>query len=177
MGQAKKRREQIAQYAEGRCNGCNLCCVAFTIPEISKPAFTPCPNICAAGCSLHNSDSKPKTCIDFNCDYIVAHALNSPSKALIPHPKDAGAYVSHPGGGSNTAVMHVDPRNPGKWRTSGMPAYLKALVRTGLKIAIMDRGFQFETATVAGIDSLAAMDHVEQAIANGHKPTLLPEAS
>jgi hypothetical protein len=172
MGQAKRRREEIAGYAPGRCNGCNLCCVVFTIPEIEKKAFTPCANLCAAGCSIHNLPTKPKTCIEFECDYIVAHRTNHRNKDVIPHPKDAGAYISHPGT-PNVVLMSVDPKHPSKWQSSSMPTYLRALSRAGFKVVVMDRGYHFEADTVAEIDAMLSVDLVQQAIARGEQPRYL----
>ena len=31
------------------CDGCQACCVFFTIPELAKPGMTPCRHSCAAG--------------------------------------------------------------------------------------------------------------------------------
>jgi len=169
MGQAKKRREEIATYAPGRCNGCNLCCVIFEIPEIGKAPFVPCANLCSAGCSIHNSGSKPKTCVEFVCRYISVHELDLEEKAIIPHPKDAGAYVVEKG--PRHLVVYVDPKQPRKWTHSGMPSYLKTMRQFGFSVAIIDRGYEFTPESDARIDSMVMADYVELAVGKGIKPT------
>lgn len=165
MGQAKRRRELTATYAPGRCNGCNLCCVLFDIPELSKPQFVPCANICEAGCSIHGA-GQPQACVRFECDYILAHKLDLGHKAAIPHPKDAGAYVGHLTE-QGIATLYVDPKHPRKWQSTTLPTYLKALIGMGLKIGIYDRGYRVVTETAVGIDELASIDIAEFAAANG----------
>jgi len=176
MGQAKRRREQIAGYAPGQCNGCDLCCVIAKIPEIGKAPFSPCANLCAAGCSLHNSDSKPKTCIDFDCRYIMSHRLDLDDKAIIPHPKEAGAYVSLPHDPRNL-IVYVDPKNPRKWHGSRMPNYLRTVMRSGIKVTVIDRGFEFPLSDASHIDAMMQVDLVEEAISRGLKPKYGAEAA
>jgi len=170
MGQAKRRRELIANFAPGQCNGCNLCCVVFTIPEIEKPAFKPCANLCAAGCSLHNQPSKPKTCVDYECNYVIAHRENLPSKNVIPHPKDAGAFLGQPKDNMHL-VLYVDPKQPRKWQGTTMPAILKAAVQTGMRVSIFDRGFKVDTTNVEGVEALSSIDIAEAAASQGVNPS------
>lgn len=167
MGQAKRRKAEIDNYAPGQCNGCNLCCVIPTIPEIGKKSFTRCGNLCSVGCSLHGSDAKPRICVEFDCTYITAHKLGLAQRDLIPHPKEAGAYLAHPER-QKAVVLYVDPRQPRKWQSSSlMKRYLKGLVAAGYKVAILDRGYQFETTTAKGVDDMASMDLAAVAEAQG----------
>lgn len=172
MGQAKRRRELIANYAPGQCNGCNLCCVVSTIPEIEKPAFKPCANLCPAGCSLHNLPSKPRTCVDFECNYVIAHRLDLPSKELLPHPKEAGAFLGQPKDDMHM-VLYVDPRHPHKWQGSTIPDVLKGAVRMGMKVSIFDRGFKVDTSTVEGVEALSTVDIAEAAASQGVQPSFV----
>lgn len=169
MGQAKRRREEIATYAPGRCNGCNLCCVIFEIPEIDKAPFVPCANLCSAGCSIHNSGRKPSTCVEFECRYVCMHKLDAEEKAIIPHPKDAGAYVVEKG--LRKLFVYVDSKNPRKWAFSAMPNYLKTMIGHGFKVTIIDRGYEFSVDSDARIDSMAQVDYVELARGRGIRPS------
>lgn len=47
------------------CAGCRVCCTATSIPEIEKPAWTPCPSECEAGCSRYAD--RPQVCVDYRC--------------------------------------------------------------------------------------------------------------
>jgi len=173
MGQAKRRREALAHEGKGNCNGCNLCCVVFEIPEIKKAPFVPCEKLCAAGCSIHNLPIKPATCIDFECNYVVAHKFNMPTKDIIPHPNDCGAYASQPTPDGRKLVLYVDPSRPEKWKTSAMPAYLKSMLRKGIKLTVVDRGYEFQTEIPEGVDHMLSIDMVAAAAAQGLKPTIV----
>ena len=170
MGQAKRRREATAQPGQGTCNGCKLCCIIPAILELPKAPFTPCKNLCEDGCSIHGN-GQPQTCIKFDCRYILAHRLNLKDKDILPHPKEAGAYIALPKDPSNV-VMYVDPSAPKRWQGSAMPAYLKTLMRqAGVKVTIVDRGYQFTLDDPEEIDAMAAFDMVEVSRARGLKPT------
>lgn len=51
------------------CGDCNACCIAPSIAEIAKPAFSPCHNLCGGneGCSRY--EDRPKDCRTFNCSW------------------------------------------------------------------------------------------------------------
>jgi len=170
MGQAKRRRDTGGTEGQGTCNGCKLCCIVTAIPEIEKAPFVPCANLCDIGCSIHGK-GQPKTCITFNCRYIMAHRLNLKDKEILPHPNDAGAYVALPKDPQNV-VMYVDPNDPAKWRGSAMPAYLKTLMlNAGVGVTIIDRGYQFKMDSIDEIDAMASVDLVELSRARGLRPT------
>jgi len=172
MGQAKRRREGAAKEGQGTCNGCKLCCVIPAIPEIGKAPFAPCGNLCDIGCSIHGR-GQPQTCIKFDCRYILAHRLNLKDREILPHPKDAGAYVSLPRDPRNV-VVYIDPDDPSKWQGSAMPDYLRTLMRAGVGVTVIDRGFQFTLGDPSEIDAFVAVDMVAAALAKGLKPTYAP---
>ncbi len=53
--------------ADRVCGDCTTCCTVLTVdtPDFSKPAGTPCANLCAAGCSIH--DVRPPICRTWFC--------------------------------------------------------------------------------------------------------------
>ncbi|HXH15614.1 MAG TPA: YkgJ family cysteine cluster protein [Sphingomonas sp.] len=53
--------------AERACGDCTACCTILTVdtPDFKKPAGTPCVNLCAAGCGIH--DVRPPICRTWFC--------------------------------------------------------------------------------------------------------------
>lgn len=52
------------------CGDCNVCCVVGAVPELEKPAHTPCKFIktCKSGsCSIFKSPELPSTCKTYDC--------------------------------------------------------------------------------------------------------------
>jgi hypothetical protein len=57
------------QPSQNHCGECQACCVVYCLPELQKPAYTPCRHLGAAGCSIH--DHLPATCSGFLCGYLL----------------------------------------------------------------------------------------------------------
>jgi Fe-S-cluster containining protein len=53
--------------ADRACGDCTACCTVLTVdtPDFSKPAGTPCANLCATGCRIH--DVRPHICRTWFC--------------------------------------------------------------------------------------------------------------
>lgn len=53
--------------ADRTCGDCTACCTVLTVntPEFSKPAGTPCTNLCADGCRIH--EVRPRICRTWFC--------------------------------------------------------------------------------------------------------------
>ena len=51
---------------ERQCGGCTMCCKAFGVPEIDKPAGRWCQH-CAAGSGCKIYEQRPRPCRDFYC--------------------------------------------------------------------------------------------------------------
>jgi len=54
------------------CGNCNVCCIIGAVPELCKPAHTPCVFLkdkpCKKGCcSMFDSPNLPKTCSEYDC--------------------------------------------------------------------------------------------------------------
>jgi len=48
-----------------RCGTCTGCCTTHRIPELEKPAGTPCPKLGEKGCSIYGKH--PTSCREFKC--------------------------------------------------------------------------------------------------------------
>jgi len=55
------------------CGPCQVCCELPMVPELSKPMFTRCENLCDAGCSVYAE--RPATCRAFVCAWLRGDAL------------------------------------------------------------------------------------------------------
>lgn len=51
---------------ERTCGDCHECCIHYRVPEMNKPAFTPCEHLCKAGCAIHDQP-RPPICTEFLC--------------------------------------------------------------------------------------------------------------
>ena len=52
------------------CGNCNVCCIIGAVPELCKPAHTPCVFLkqCNKGCcSIFNKPELPDTCRNYDC--------------------------------------------------------------------------------------------------------------
>lgn len=97
-----------APAAARTCDGCDLCCRTYDIPELGKPMGMPCPLIVAHGCAIHGSH--PKTCQTFRC-----HWLNQPDLGPEWRPSIAG-FVLRLDPDGVTMWVDVDPERAGAWR-------------------------------------------------------------
>lgn len=58
------------------CGDCKVCCIIPKIndPELTKPSFTPCSNLCGDGCKIYWR--RPKTCSGFECYWLASQKRN-----------------------------------------------------------------------------------------------------
>jgi hypothetical protein len=67
-GEADLETVLLGPVLAGRdCGDCTACCVVLTVdtPDFKKPAGTPCSNLTARGCSIH--DVRPHICRSWFC--------------------------------------------------------------------------------------------------------------
>jgi len=59
-----------------QCGECSVCCTVGAVPEIEKPAHSPCPFIktdkCGS-CSIYAEERLPKTCINYSCSWLQGY--------------------------------------------------------------------------------------------------------
>lgn len=73
---AKRRLPQTK--APGRsCGQCNECCSAMGVPELQKPAWTPCSHVVDHKCSCYTS--RPTSCQEYRCLWLQ-EAIDGPSR-------------------------------------------------------------------------------------------------
>lgn len=91
------------------CDGCTLCCKIFEIPEIAKPRHVWCGHCdVGKGCKIY--ETRPATCRDFHCGYLLMATLPEhwkPSRSRL-----VLTWESH----ANRMVVNVDPGRPDAWR-------------------------------------------------------------
>ncbi|MBX9730371.1 MAG: YkgJ family cysteine cluster protein [Sphingomonas sp.] len=75
--------------ADRACGDCTACCTVLTVntPEFSKPAGTPCANLCADGCGIH--DARPGICRTWFCAWRRVAAMPDAAR-----PDRSGLLVS-----------------------------------------------------------------------------------
>jgi hypothetical protein len=109
------------------CGECKQCCILPLIadPELNKPAFTPCQNLCAEGCAIYWR--RPKSCQGFECDWLRSQRRNDRMAPEL-RPDRCGAYFT-PDGTTNDSLVfecHGTP-NADAWR------YINELQAIGYK--------------------------------------------
>lgn len=64
------------------CGTCNACCVYPMVPELKKPADTPCRFLeaCGYGCQVY--EARPKSCRNYTCAWIEGHGGQQDSPVL-----------------------------------------------------------------------------------------------
>ena len=63
---AANEKKRVAKLKEPRkCNGCDVCCTVFGVPDIEKDIYERCDFLCEKGCKIYTS--RPKHCKEFYC--------------------------------------------------------------------------------------------------------------
>jgi hypothetical protein len=164
MGQAKRRRE--AGERVSWCRTCTYCCVLPEIVALEKPMYRACRHIRDGGCGIFGAPERPATCAAYECAYLFARLRESPDRNRIPHPLDAGAYF-HRDPVERAVVLFVDPARPERWKSSMIPALLRAEVAAGVTLVIFDRGRQMTIASEPLLDAVLSRDLVAFADGEG----------
>jgi hypothetical protein len=107
--------------APGRsCEGCTMCCKIFGIPELAKPKHEWCPH-CAVGSGCKIYETRPQSCRDFVCGWLVDAAIPEhwkPSKSrMVLTTEDDGRRL----------VVHVDTGRLDAWKKQPYYGELKKL--------------------------------------------------
>jgi hypothetical protein len=61
---------------ERTCSGCDVCCTVAGVPELGKPAGTPC-QYQGGGCALYGQPNRPLLCDRFKCSWLYGHGDES----------------------------------------------------------------------------------------------------
>jgi hypothetical protein len=62
-------RQPLARHR--RCGECTACCTFMYVPDLNKPAKTPCPKCTASGCGIYHS--RPLVCRGWGCEWWLGH--------------------------------------------------------------------------------------------------------
>ncbi len=89
------------------CGPCTLCCTVLDIPELAKPAGTPCRHL-GAGCGIY--PDRPSPCRVFTCGWLAIGALG---EAWRP---DIAGFLIRDERDSGYLCVDVDPARPDAWR-------------------------------------------------------------
>jgi hypothetical protein len=100
------------------CDGCTLCCKIFAIPELAKPRHEWCKH-CDVGKGCKVYETRPHTCRDFFCGYLLMpdlpeHWKPSRSRMVLTWESDA-----------NRMVINVDGGRPDAWKKEPYYAQIK----------------------------------------------------
>jgi hypothetical protein len=93
----------------------------MSVPELYKPAWSPCPN-CAAGVGCKVYPDRPQSCRDFLCGWLQAPYLGPDLK-----PDKCHVVLFQPD--RHTIVASCDPDWPDAWRAPAVIATLHQLAR------------------------------------------------
>jgi len=139
------------------CGPCTLCCTVLDIPELAKPAGTPCSHLCGS-CGIY--PDRPTPCRTFTCGWLAIEALG---EAWRP---DVAGFLIRDERDRGHLCIDVDPSRPDAWRAEPYFAQIKAWSRmvddrTGCVLVL------------AGLCTLVVFPEAEIALgAVGSDPTL-----
>jgi len=100
------------------CEGCTLCCKIFAIPEMPKQRHEWCRH-CDIGKGCRIYDTRPETCRDFFCGYLLMP--NLPEHWKPSRSRMVLTWESH----ANRMVINVDSGRPDAWRKEPYYAQIK----------------------------------------------------
>jgi hypothetical protein len=91
------------------CGTCNLCCKVYSIRELEKPAGRWCTHcVRGQGCSIHAS--RPRSCSDFFCSWLVDPNLGPEWKPEVAR------FVLSADATHRAIMVTVDPGRPRAWK-------------------------------------------------------------
>ena len=102
------------------CEGCTMCCKLFGIPELAKPRHEWCGH-CDVGKGCRAYETRPKSCRDFVCGYLV--------DAQVPEhwkPSKSRMVLTSENGGRRL-VIHVDTGRIDAWKKAPFYSEIKNL--------------------------------------------------
>jgi hypothetical protein len=70
------------------CGECTVCCIIPSIPELEKPKYTPCKNLCATGCGIY--PDRPPACSEFECAWLMDEAAGAIDLRYLERPDKVG---------------------------------------------------------------------------------------
>ncbi len=99
-----------ARIAPGRnCGSCMMCCKAFPVEELDKPAGTWCVHAKAGkGCTIH--ETRPESCRTFHCLWLRNANLGDEWKP------DRAKFVMSSFASTEIMAITVDPAQPLAWK-------------------------------------------------------------
>lgn len=130
-----------AKIAAGRsCDSCTMCCKIMGIAELDKPRNQWCPN-CEVGKSCKIYETRPQSCRDFNCIYLL-------DGSLAEHWKPSRSRMVLTRYQAGRLCVHVDPDRPDAWRKEPYYSELKAWSRAAAKSRAMVAVYVGENLTI-----------------------------
>jgi hypothetical protein len=108
------------------CDGCTLCCKIFAIPELPKPRHEWCKH-CDTGKGCNVYETRPQTCRDFYCGYLLMP--NLPEHWKPSRSRMVLTWESH----ANRMVINVDGGRPDAWKKEPYYAQIKKWAVAALK--------------------------------------------
>jgi hypothetical protein len=110
------------------CGDCKLCCTIHLIddPDLQKPAFVPCHNLCAEGCKKYLW--RPQACRGFACAWLKSQARNDRMAPEL-RPDQCGAYFTEDSTSGDSLIIecHGEP-NADAW------AWINDMQSVGYKV-------------------------------------------
>ena len=100
------------------CGTCNMCCKVYSIKELNKAAGQWCVHcVRGYGCGIHAS--RPRSCREFFCSWLIDPNLGSEWKPEVSHIV-LTADATH-----RAIMVMVDPGRPHAWKREPYYAVLK----------------------------------------------------
>src|SRR5262245_8595762 len=109
------------------CGECKQCCILPLIddPELQKPAFQPCGNLCKSGCAIYWK--RPKSCRGFECLWLKSQSRNDRMGPEL-RPDRCGSYFAPDSRTNDPLIIEVHGTpNAAAWE------WIESMQRVGYK--------------------------------------------
>ncbi len=118
------------------CGGCTMCCKLMGISDLDPPK--PVNQWCrhckpGQGCTIY--ESRPTTCREFECLWLLSQEPGRPQMDLAMRP-DKSKVVIAPTTNPNVMAAFVDPAFPRAWDEGDMRKVLRRLALQDVRIVI-----------------------------------------
>lgn len=119
-----------------QCGTCTACCKVFAIGELKKPAGEWCGH-CDIGVGCRIYERRPKTCVEFECLWLVSQSNDNPRDRLsIELRPDKSRVVFGPTTNENIMVGITMPGSPLAWQAPKVAALIDKLVKDDYSVVV-----------------------------------------
>jgi len=118
------------------CGSCTACCRVFDVPEVQSKAGDWCKH-CAVGKGCTIYETRPQTCVDFECLWLMSQSRKDPREVLPPELRpDRCKVVFSPSTNEDIMAATILPGANGTINNKAVLSLIHTLVNGGGNVVI-----------------------------------------